>query len=284
MIHVRDLYHSYTRDERYAVGGVSFDVAEGEVFGLLGPNGAGKSTTQKILTGVIPLQRGEVTIAEMDVRRRPARLRNLIGVSFEQPNVYMKLTGYENLAFFASLFDVPTEDPMALLRRVDLEEAAHRRAGAYSRGMHQRLVLARALINRPRILFLDEPVAGLDPNSSRQIVNMIKEIRAGGVTVFLTTHNMHVADELCDRVAFINEGRIAALDSPRALKLAYGQLLAEVEYRTNGSVVREVLSLVDEENARRLTTLIVNRQVETIHSQEASLEDIFIRVTGRELA
>ncbi|NLD72889.1 MAG: ABC transporter ATP-binding protein [Chloroflexi bacterium] len=284
MIHVRDLHHSYTHDARYAVGGVTFDVAEGEIFGFLGPNGAGKSTTQKILTGVIPLQRGEATIAGMDVRRRPARMRNLIGVSFEQPNVYMRLTGYENLAFFASLFDVPTEDPMSLLRTVGLEDAAQQRAGTYSKGMQQRLVLARALINRPRILFLDEPVAGLDPASSRHIVNLIREIRQGGVTVFLTTHDMHVADTLCDRVAFINEGRIAAMDSPRALKLAYGQQLAEVEYRTDGSVVREVLSLVDEENARRLNALIMNRQVETIHSQEASLEDIFIRVTGRELA
>lgn len=283
MIHVEDLYHSYTHDERYAVKGVTFDVAEGEILGFLGPNGAGKSTTQKVLTGVIPLQRGTATIAGMDVRRRPPQMRNLIGVSFEQPNLYSKLTGYENLAFYARMFDVPTEPPMDLLRLLGLEEAAHKRVAAYSRGMQQRLVMARALLNRPRILFLDEPVAGLDPASSRDLVSLIRHLRDRGATVLLTTHNMHIADALCDRVAFLHEGEIVALDSPRSLKLAYGQRLAEVEYRDNGQLVREVLSLTDEENARRLNALITEGRLETIHSQEATLDEIFVRVTGKGL-
>jgi len=282
MIEVKGLHHSYGGG-RNAVDGISFDIEEGEIVGFLGPNGAGKSTTQKVLTGLLPLQKGEVRVAGHDMRRPPHELFNSIGVSFEEPNVYHRLTGLENLEFFASLYDVETVDPMTLLRRVGLEEAAHRRAGTYSKGMRHRLVLARSLLPRPRIWFLDEPTAGLDPAMTQWVLDMVREEREGGTTVFLTTHNMHVADSLCDRVAFLNEGRIAALDTPRNLKLRFGEKLVTVECRTDGKIQREVLSLSRDEDKARLQALVAEERIETMHSQEATLEEVFIKVTGRGL-
>ncbi len=283
MIEVEGLYHSYTNDERYAVRNVSFNIKEGEIFGFLGPNGAGKSTTQKVLTGLLPLQKGSVKIASKDAGKPDSSFYNMIGVSFEQPNLYRKLTGLENLDYFAKMYDVPTEDPMELLRMVDLEEAASKRAGEYSKGMQQRLVFARSLINKPKIWFLDEPVSGLDPTTSATIKEIIRRKKKEGVTIFLTTHNMHIAEELCDRVAFIVAGEISLIDSPRNLKLRYGQKLVEVEYRLDGSVKKESFSLLQETDKAKLNSLIEKGTVETIHSKEATLEEIFIRVTGREL-
>lgn len=284
MIEVNDLFHSYTKDERYAVAGISFAVRQGEIFGFLGPNGAGKSTTQKILTGLLPLQKGSASVAGVDVRQAGRALFNRIGVSFENPNNYRKLTGLENLQFFASLYDVPTVDPLELLRKLGLQDAANRRAGAYSRGMQARLVFARALLNRPELLFLDEPTGGLDPNMTQQVKDLILAERDRGATVVLTTHNMQVAEELSDRVAFINEGRIAAIDTPRNLKLKYGERLVAIEHRTDGQLARERLSMTAETDRARLKRLLDEGRVETMHSQEASLEEVFMKITGRGLA
>ncbi|RKX48414.1 MAG: ABC transporter ATP-binding protein [Thermotogae bacterium] len=283
MIEVENLFYSYTHDENYAVEGISFEIDEGEIFGFLGPNGAGKSTTQKILTGLLPIQKGKAIVAGEDITKVSGSFYNMIGVSFEQPNVYMKLSGYENLKFFASMFDVTTEDPYELLRLVGLEEVAHNKAKTYSKGMLQRLVFARSLINRPKIWFLDEPVSGLDPTAAAQIKELIKRKKEEGITIFLTTHNMHVAEELCDRVAFIDAGKIVLIDTPRNLKLRYGERLVKVEYKSDGKVERELLSMAKTTDIEKLNGLINSGKIETIHSMEASLEDIFIKVTGRGL-
>jgi fluoroquinolone transport system ATP-binding protein len=283
MIRVENLRHSYGQDEHYQVDNISFEVAEGEIFGFLGPNGAGKSTTQKILTGLLPLQQGRAEIAGVDVRQTSRRIFNEIGVAFEQPNLYKKLTGRENLQFYAGLFDVPTVEPMALLSRFELEEAANKRVGEYSKGMQQRLMLARSLLNNPRIWFLDEPTSGLDPQSARAVRALILEKKADGVTIFLTTHDMHVAETLADRVGFINQGRIVALDTPRALKLAHGDRNLRVEYRRNGTVEAVQLRQTEPADRRQLLALLEGGEVETVHSQEATLENIFIALTGRSL-
>jgi fluoroquinolone transport system ATP-binding protein len=283
MLKVKELYHSYTNDENYAVKGISFDIKEGEIFGFLGPNGAGKSTTQKILIGLLPLQKGKASIAGIDVRKPTEKMFNLIGVSFEHPNIYKKLTGYENLDFYRKMYSVSTEDPMKLLRMVGLEHAATKKAGEYSKGMKQRLVFARSLINKPKLWFLDEPISGLDPTTANQIKEIIWQKKKEGVTIFLTTHNMHIADELCDRVAFINEGKIELIDSPRNLKLKYGEKLVRVEYKENGELIRENLSMISEKDREKLHRLIDKGRIETMHSQEATLEEIFIKVTGRGL-
>lgn len=284
MITVENLYHSYNEDEQYQVKGISFQIDEGEIFGFLGPNGAGKSTTQKILTGLLPLQKGRAEIAGVDVRQASRRIFNEIGVSFEQPNLYKKLTGRENLQFYAGLYNVETADPLALLHHFGLEEAANQKVSTYSKGMQQRLMLARSLLNNPRLWFLDEPTSGLDPQSAREVKQLILAKQEEGVTIFLTTHDMHVADELCDRVAFLNNGEIVAMDSPRSLKLAHGEGNLRVEHRLNGHVEVEQLSQNNPADRRRLLTLMEGGRVETVHSQEATLESIFIALTGRELA
>ncbi len=283
MIRVSHLYHSYTNDDNYAVKDVSFEVERGEIFGFLGPSGAGKSTTQKVLIGLLPLQQGEAIINGVDIRKGSGALLNSIGVSFEQANVYKKLTGLENLEFFARMFDVPTEDPMKVLKMVGLEDAAHQRAGSYSRGMLQRLVFARSMINKPKIWFLDEPTAGLDPGTASVIKDIIWSKKQEGTTIFLTTHNMFIADELCDRVAFITDGALNVIDSPRNLKLKYGQKFVRVEYIENGQDRSEMLSLTSNEDRKRLAELSASAQIETMHTQEATLEQIFIRITGKEL-
>ncbi|TYB97962.1 MAG: ABC transporter ATP-binding protein [Kosmotoga sp.] len=283
MIEVKDLYYSYTKDNNYAVNGISFEIKEGEIYGFLGPNGAGKSTTQKILTGLLTLQKGLVKVNGKYIDKPDSGFYNSIGVSFEQSNLYRKLTGYENLDYFRKMYDTETEDPLKLLEMVGLSEAADKRISDYSKGMQQRLVFARSLINKPKIWFLDEPVSGLDPVTSKSIKEIIKQKKTGGTTIFLTTHNMHIADELCDRVALIVSGKISVVDSPRNLKVKYGERYVEVEYRQDGDLKKEKISLTNNIERKKLNALIDGQNIETLHSKEASLEDIFIKVTGEEL-
>lgn len=283
MISVENLYHSYSEDENYAVKNVSFEVADGETFGFLGPSGAGKSTTQNILTGLLKLQDGEVIVAGYNLRKVQNERFNKIGVSFEQSNVYGKLTARENLEYYAKLFDVPTRDPMELLRLVGLDGKENVRASEFSKGMKHRLTFARSLINNPVLWFLDEPTTGLDPAIAATIKDIIKEKAAQGTTSFLTTHNMFIADELCDRVAFIIDGEIKLIDSPKNLKLQYGQKLVDIEYVKDGKVVKETLKPVDELGRKRIAEIVNNYEIRTMHSKEATLEEIFIQVTGRGL-
>ncbi len=283
MISVEHLYHSYARNDVYAVKDVSFEIPKGEVFGFLGPSGAGKSTTQGILTGLLRLQKGQVSVAGYDVKDLKNSMFNRIGMSFEQSNVYSKLTARENLQFFAKLYDVPTRDPDELLRLVGLDGKGQVRAGEFSKGMKHRLTFARSMLNNPELWFLDEPTTGLDPAIAATIKGIIREQNQQGVTVFLTTHNMYIADELCSRVAFIVDGEIQLIDSPKNLKLQHGQSLVTVEYGDDGKLVSETLSTVDAEGKQRLIDLIASQRIRTMHTREATLEEIFIQVTGREL-
>lgn len=283
MIKVSHLYHSYNQDGVYAVKDVSFEVKEGEIFGFLGPSGAGKSTTQNILTGLLQLQQGDVSVAGYDVKKISNKMFNQIGMSFEQSNVYSKMTAKENLDFYRKLFDVKTRDPMELLKMVGLEDKAKVRAGEFSKGMKHRLTFARSMINNPRMWFLDEPTTGLDPAIAAEIKDIIRAENKNGVTIFLTTHNMYIADELCDRVAFIVDGEIRLIDSPRNLKLQYGDKLVEVEYLNEGETTKETLSTVRKEDIKRLQEVIGNYEIQTMHTKEATLEEIFIKVTGRGL-
>lgn len=283
MISVSNLYHSYSNDEKYAVKNVSFEIEEGEVFGFLGPSGAGKSTTQGILTGLLQLQKGEVTVAGYDVKHIKNEMFNKIGMSFEQSNVYSKMTGKENLEFYRKLFDVETRDPQELLELVGLGDKGNIKAGEYSKGMKHRLTFARSMINNPTLWFLDEPTTGLDPAISAEIKNIIKEKNKKGVTIFLTTHNMYIADELCDRVGFIVDGELILIDSPKNLKLQYGEKFVEVEYLDGKEIRKESLSFVTKDDIERLKEILDSYEIQTMHTKEATLEEIFIKVTGREL-
>lgn len=283
MIRVENLYHDYTGKGNYAVKDISFEINKGEIFGFLGPSGAGKSTVQNIMTGLLKLQRGKVLYGGKSIQGLRREFYNQIGVSFEHPNLYGKLTGYENLKYYGGLFQTDTLDPMLLLEQVGLKEAANKKAEAYSKGMKQRLVFARALINNPSILFLDEPTSGLDPTTADRIKDIILEKQQQGCTIFLTTHNMLVAETLCNQVAFLNEGRIAALDSPKSLKLQYGEKAVRVEYVSQGALKEGMFFLENKADRQALNHVINTEKIQTIHSLEASLEQIFIKLTGRKL-
>ncbi len=283
MIHVQNLFHSYSKNDQYAVKNVSFEIEKGEVFGFLGPSGAGKSTTQGVLTGLLQLQAGEVSVVGYDMKKPSRDLFNKIGVSFEQSNVYNKLSALENLVFYRKLFDVPTVEPLTLLKMVGLDHVADKKTGEFSKGMKHRLTFARSMLNQPELWFLDEPTTGLDPAIASQIKDIVKEKNNSGTTVFLTTHNMYVADELCHRVAFIIDGEIKLIDSPRNLKLQYGEKLVEVEYREDNTLKKSTFSLLKEPDRMALNDIIHSGKVEVMHTKEATLEEIFIKVTGRGL-
>lgn len=283
MLEVSGLSHSYRKDGSYAVSDVSFTIAKGEIFGFLGPSGAGKSTTQAVVTGLLELQQGQIIVdGEKRAGRPDKEFFNRIGVGFEIPNVYTKLSGIDNLRFHAGLYDRPTEDPMEILALVGLQDVAKRPAGQYSKGMMQRLGFARSMLNRPELWFLDEPTMGLDPTTSNSIKAIIRRRQAEGTTIFLTTHNMFVADELCDRVAFIVGGKIAAMDTSKNLKLQYGKPRVTVEYRENGGLAAQEFDM-DDAGKAALQSFISDHDIATIHSGEPTLEEVFIRVTGRGL-
>lgn len=283
MIEVESVTFAYGKGAP-AVNDLSFSIAAGEIFGFLGPSGAGKTTTQKILMRLLKGYRGgiEVMGRPLDAWREDYFER--IGVCFEFPSNYRKLSAIENLQLFARFFSRPTEDPNALLERVGLADAAKKRVEKFSKGMQIRLNLARAMLNRPDILFLDEPTAGLDPGTARQIRQLIREQKDRGATVFLTTHDMAVADDLCDRVGFLVDGRLVGIDAPAALKLKHGRRAVRVQYRNAGQSHAEELPLDGLGENQRFQELIRTHDIETIHSQEPSLEDVFLKVTGRALA
>lgn len=280
MIKVNDIWHDYEGKGSFAVSSISFHINDGEIFGCLGPSGAGKSTVQNIMTGLLPLQRGEVLYEDRSVKTLKAAFFNHIGVSFEQPNVYESLSGLENLRYFAQQFSVPTINPMELLERVGLREAAHKKAAEYSKGMKQRLTLARALLNSPRYLFLDEPTSGLDPSSAASIRELIREQSARGACVFLTTHNMELADSLCDRVSFLCDGKIAAMDKPEQLKRQYGKEAVTITYESEAG---ESTVQYDTAENDAIADFVRSHRIIKMHTQEASLDDIFLIVTGKEL-
>ena len=283
MIKVENLYHRYKGAQRDALVDVNFEVQDGEIFGFLGPSGAGKSTTQAILTGLLQLQKGSVQVAGFDMQKPPRQMFNTIGMSFEQSNVYGKLTARENLSFYAKLFDVETRDPMELIELVGLKGKENTYAGAFSKGMKHRLTFARSMLNNPKLWFLDEPTTGLDPAIAATIKDIIKTRNEQGVTVFLTTHNMFIADELCDRVAFIVDGEIKLIDSPKNLKLRYGEKMVDVEYIKGDAVIKDTFSTIHLEDRTRLRQIIDENEILTMHTKEATLEEIFIKVTGRGL-
>lgn len=281
-IMAEDLTYQYGK--LTAVDHINFSVGKGEILGFLGPNGAGKSTTIKMLTGQLRPKVGKATLLGLDMAKHAKKVQEQIGISFEITNLYEQMSAVENLTLFARLFGVKEFDVQALLDRVGLGGRGNERVEGYSKGMKQRLMVARALVNKPAILFLDEPTEGLDPASAKAIRTIIFEEQARGATVFLTTHDMVEADKLADRVAFINQGQIVALDTPHRLKQQYGSrvLRAEVEGANGVLETREVV-LDTEDTAVAVEKLFRNEKVVTLHSEEASLEDIFIQITGRGL-
>ncbi len=280
-IEVEDLTYWY--GDLMAVDHISFHVDEGEILGFLGPNGAGKTTTWKMLTGQFKPKGGRATVLGRDIARDALKVKADIGVCFEYTNLYEQMTAGENLALFARLFSMRDFEPGPLLERVGLPGLEKKKVEEFSKGMKQRLMIARSLLNRPRILFLDEPTSGLDPVSAEAIRTLVLEEQQSGATVFLTTHDMWEADKLCNRVAFINQGKVVALDTPHDLKQNYGKRALKAEVGDGGRLEFVEIPMDTDKTADAVRELFSTRKVVTVHSEEATLEDIFIKITGRGL-
>jgi ABC-2 type transport system ATP-binding protein len=246
IISVKDLHKKYGDFE--AVKGISFDVYEGEIFGLLGPNGAGKSTTLEIIETLREKTSGEVTVDGLDLDRSPNDIKKLIGVQLQTSGFYPSLNLVELINLFAGLYNEEV-DPLALLDKVNLRDKAKAKFKEMSGGQKQRFSIATTLINHPKIIFLDEPTTGLDPQARRNLWDLIREIRSQGTTVIITTHYMDEAEVLCDRVAIIDSGKIIALNSPD--------------------------KLIDE--------LVATGFEKPKEVKQANLEDVFINLTGHVL-
>ena len=264
-----------------AVDNISFSVEAGEIFGFLGHNGAGKTTTIRMLSGQLLPTSGGARVAGCDVIAEQRRLRPLIGVVSEHQNLYERMSGRENLEFAVRLYGQNIRRVDETLEQVGLLDRAKDNVRTYSNGMKQRLLIARALLHRPQIIFLDEPTRGLDPVVGREIRQLILGLSRQGVTIFLTTHYMEEADQLCGHVAFLSEGRIVALDTPNNLKVAHGRNSINV---TLADGQRLSIALDDPNAGKELEKLVNDGHVRTLHSAEATLEDVFIQIAGRELS
>ena len=237
-----------------------------------------------MLTGQLTPSHGTATLLGNDIVKQRKQVQRQIGVSYENTNLYEQMSAVENLNLFARLYDVEHFDAMRLLDTVGLAGRERERVSGYSKGMKQRLMLARAMVSNPKILFLDEPTDGLDPVSSQTIHALIREAVAQGTTIFLTTHDMVEADKLSNRVAFINKGKIVALDKPSRLKQQYGRRMIKVETeQPDGAIALHEVALDTEQTAQAVYELFQTERVTSVHSEEATLEDIFIDITGSEL-
>lgn len=280
MIEVKQLKFSY-EDSKPVIHDIDFTVEEGMIFGFLGPSGAGKTTTQKLIIGLLDGYSGSIRVMGRERRDWGRSLYSHIGVAFEQPALYLKLTALENLQLMASFYEGPTRDPMELLDRVGLRDAAGQRVEAYSKGMRMRLNFIRSLLHGPRLLFLDEPTAGLDPVNAHNVKGIIRELRDEGCTIFLTTHDMTEADQLCDRVALMVSGRLPVIDIPDSLKRRYGK--SEVRLNLGSEVPPMVFPLKGLADNGEFLSLLRSGRVLSIRTGDATLEDVFIEVTGRSL-
>ena len=276
---ISNLRFKYPKNKKDTIKNISFEIKEGEIFGLLGPSGVGKSTTQKLLIKLLANYRGKVLYKGKDLKTYDNSYFEEVGVGFEMPVHFSKLTAEENLNFFKRLYS-STIDTDKLLKRVGLYKDKNRRVAQFSKGMKVRLNFVRAMLNNPKVLFLDEPTNGLDPKNARIIKEIIKEFNEDGGTVLLTTHLMNDVDELCHRVAFMADGEIAEISTPKDLKIKYGSREVDVEYKREQGVEKSTFSLENLGDNSGFLNIIKNKEILTIHSKENTLDDIFIKVTG----
>jgi len=292
-----------------AVDQIDFSVPQGEIFGFLGPNGAGKTTTQRMLTTLLTPTSGQILIHGHDLSHDPYPAKRLMGLVPEESNVYTELTAWGNLMFSARLYLVPSrqrkERARDLLESFGLWEKRDVKVEEYSKGMRRRLSIAMALIHKPRLLFLDEPTPGLDAQSARSIQDLIRKMNREGTTIFLTTHQIEEANQLCDRVAIIDHGKIAAIDTPEKLKTTF-QRVQSIEVAFSGSKIElgksleklpqvsKTVKLGDKwrlytENPPSLIPQLIDvareqdRQILSLNTMEPSLEDVFLDITGQEI-
>ncbi|HEU5087544.1 MAG TPA: ABC transporter ATP-binding protein [Roseiflexaceae bacterium] len=284
IIQATNLGYRYPGSARPAIEGLGFAVQSGEIFGFLGPSGAGKSTTQRVLIRLARGYSGTVEVFGRDLREWDEQYFERVGVAFELPNHFMRLSARRNLEYFGALYQSATLPAGDLLAMLGLAADADTPVAQFSKGMQTRLSIARALLHQPQLLFLDEPTSGLDPVNAQTVKEIIRRQRDAGCTVVLTTHNMSLADELCDRVALIVDGHIAVIDEPRALKLRYGTPQVQIEHLHDGQLRKSEFPLAGLAGNDGFLQVLRGNGVQTIHSREASLEDVFLAVTGQHLA
>jgi len=286
-----------------AVDHISFEVKRGEIFGFLGPNGAGKTTTIRILTGIIKPDEGTATIMGHDIEKESIQAKQIMGIVPEMANAYIDLSAWNNLMLIGELYGVPKkqriERAIKLLERFGLFDRREQLVRGFSKGMKQRLILCMALINEPDVLFLDEPTSGLDVESAKMIREIIKELNSAGATVFLTTHNMDEANRLCDRIAIINHGIIAAIDTPENLRMKSSNLqsievsfdhsvstndLAKIPCTTQVEKMGDKIKLYTSNPSETLNCIMDyararNRRIITLNTLAPSLEEVFLKLT-----
>ncbi len=277
-IKVSELSKTYGKNQ--VVKGISFDVCEGEIFGFLGPNGAGKTTTIRMMIGEIPGDSGEITILGYDIPRQLDETKKLVGVVPDYQNIYDRITVRQNLEFFAALNNIDNSRIDEVLAEVFLVEHQYKACKDLSRGLRQRSLIARALLHRPRVFFLDEPTSALAPHSAKLIRDLVFNLKKGGTTVFLTTHYMEEADSLCDRIAIMNKGEIVACGRPVELKSRFGRPTVLVTYLQNSQQCSRELALATDADRNNLAQLIRQHQISRMHTQEATLEEVFMNLTG----
>jgi ABC-2 type transport system ATP-binding protein len=278
-IAVENLLKHYGKSR--AINGISFSVSPGTIFGFLGPNGAGKTTTVKILTCQMPPTSGTAHICGLDVMKNALAIKRKAGVVFESQNLYEEMTAADNLDFFRRLYGAEKKVVDEVLELTGMAEFKKKKVKTFSKGMKQKIMIARALVNDPEVLFLDEPSSGLDPKSSRDIRQLIMGLKNKGKTILLTTHNMEEADSLCDDLAFIYKGNIIARGTPKYLKKKYGSDVLKIE-TLSGRIIEHPLNT--ESCSRAFSELSASGDILTVHSEEATLEDVFIELTGERLS
>jgi ABC-type multidrug transport system ATPase subunit len=270
---LRVLYGSFA-----AVDGLDLHIRKGELFGLLGPNGAGKSTTIRVLIGQRSPSAGQVTVLGHDIVREWAKIKPLFGYVPDRDNHFDEFTGRRNLEFFADLYDVPRLRVRDCLRMVELEDAGEVPVRGYSLGMRKKLLLARALLHEPPVLYLDEPTANLDIHSADVVHRILRERVANGATVVLTTHDMGEVETICDRVGIVCRGKLVALDSPLRLKQAHTERKADVILDTGE---RLVIDLDQPEDREKLASLVSSGRAASLRTREFDFHATFLKLTGQ---
>ena len=264
-----------------AVDRLSLSIREGELFGFLGPNGACKTTTIRVLIGGRTPSAGRVEVAGLRMPQQFDRIKPLFGYVPDTENHIEEFTGRENLELFARLYDIPLFEVGRSLAKLELTEAADLPVRAYSKGMRRKLLIAREILHRPRILYLDEPTANLDAHSTDLVRRMLRELAADGTTVFLTTHDMQEVEEICDRVAILCRGRLVECDTPTNFVTRHAERKVAVQYERSGEVLRERLDLDVEHERNRLANIVRDESCVRLHSQEFQFEDVFLKLTGQ---
>jgi fluoroquinolone transport system ATP-binding protein len=283
MIKVKDLNFTYRKTLKKAVRDMNFEIHKGEIFGFLGPSGAGKTTTQRLIIGLLRNYQGIIEVLGKERNQWGKDYFEHIGVAFDFPNLYTKLTAAENLELIGAYYKNKTGRPDKWLDRVGLLAEKDVRVEHFSKGMKMRLNFVRSIMHNPNLMFFDEPTSGLDPVNAHIIKEIILDQKKSNKTVFLTTHNMTVAEQLCDRVAFIVEGRIVVTGSPRDLMIEHGQRVVKVGFQLDGKLHEQSFDMNHIGKNQDFLDILTTRDIKTIHSCEATLEDIFIKLTGRNL-